>query len=157
MGATEEQMQLLSDAGVTHVSYILILYSVAFILFLCESNLRLAHHLPIYSLNSSVVNILVHIYAVHAWPSSAKYDPRRSISRSTHKSQSHSISFRGNLNGHIRTPSRAQNIRDAEEFELEGLMAASHERGRDGEDGPVDTPISGRELKDLESGDPKPL
>lgn len=35
MGATEEQMQLLSNAGVTHVSYILILYSVAFILFLC--------------------------------------------------------------------------------------------------------------------------
>jgi hypothetical protein len=36
MGATEEQMQLLSDANVTHVSYILILYSVAFILFLCR-------------------------------------------------------------------------------------------------------------------------
>lgn len=36
MGATEEQMQLLSDAGVTHVAYVLILFSVAFILFLCE-------------------------------------------------------------------------------------------------------------------------
>ena len=35
MGATEEQMQLLSDAGVTHVSYILLLYSISFLLFLC--------------------------------------------------------------------------------------------------------------------------
>jgi len=38
MGATEEQMLLLSNAGVTHVSYILILYSIAFLLFLCKSN-----------------------------------------------------------------------------------------------------------------------
>lgn len=38
MGATEEQMQLLSDAGVTHVSYILILYSIAFLMFLCKFN-----------------------------------------------------------------------------------------------------------------------
>ena len=36
MGATEEQMKLLSDAGVSHVSYILILYSIAFVLFLCK-------------------------------------------------------------------------------------------------------------------------
>lgn len=38
MGATEEQMQLLNDAGIMHVSYVLILYSIAFILFLCTSN-----------------------------------------------------------------------------------------------------------------------
>jgi hypothetical protein len=38
MGATEEQMQLLEDAGVTHVAYVLILYSIAFILFLCMSS-----------------------------------------------------------------------------------------------------------------------
>lgn len=36
MGATEEQMELLAAANVTHVSYILILYSIAFILFLCK-------------------------------------------------------------------------------------------------------------------------
>jgi hypothetical protein len=30
-------MKILSDANVTHVSYILLLYSVAFILFLCKS------------------------------------------------------------------------------------------------------------------------
>jgi hypothetical protein len=36
MGATEEQMQALTDANVTHVSYILILYSISFLLFLCK-------------------------------------------------------------------------------------------------------------------------
>lgn len=35
MGATEEQMLLLHNAGITHVSYVLILYSVAFIVYLC--------------------------------------------------------------------------------------------------------------------------
>ena len=49
MGATEEQMQFLSDAGVTHVSYILLLYSISFVLFL-------------------FVNMLLHLYAVHTWP-----------------------------------------------------------------------------------------
>lgn len=37
MGATEEQMALLSDAHVTHVSYVLILYSMSFLLYLCKS------------------------------------------------------------------------------------------------------------------------
>jgi len=36
MGANEEQMLLLSNAGVNHVAYILILYSIAFLLFLCK-------------------------------------------------------------------------------------------------------------------------
>jgi hypothetical protein len=36
MGATEEQMELLSDHNVTHVSYILILFSISFLLFLCK-------------------------------------------------------------------------------------------------------------------------
>lgn len=88
MGATEEQMQLLSDAHVTHVSYILILYSIAFLLFL-------------------FVNMLLHLYAVHAWGQNSKADaeaPR----------------VNGHANGHVRTDSRA---RDAEEFELEGLMS----------------------------------
>jgi hypothetical protein len=35
MGATEEQMQLLDAQGVDHVSYILILYSISFLMFLC--------------------------------------------------------------------------------------------------------------------------
>lgn len=37
MGATEEQMALLAGANVTHVSYILLLYSIAFLLYLCKS------------------------------------------------------------------------------------------------------------------------
>lgn len=36
MGATEEQMIMLSAAGVSHVAYILIIFSIAFLLFLCE-------------------------------------------------------------------------------------------------------------------------
>lgn len=36
MGATEEQMALLASNSVTHVSYILILYSISFLLFLCK-------------------------------------------------------------------------------------------------------------------------
>lgn len=47
-GATEEQMALLSSANVTHVSYILILYSIAFILFLCKySHVRTSQKNPI--------------------------------------------------------------------------------------------------------------
>ena len=34
MGATEEQMTLLAGSGIDHVAYILILYSLAFLLFL---------------------------------------------------------------------------------------------------------------------------
>lgn len=30
-------MQLLHDAEITHVSYVLILFSIAFVLFLCKS------------------------------------------------------------------------------------------------------------------------
>lgn len=47
MGATEEQMQVLSDAHVTHVSYVLILYSIAFLLFLCKP-ICLHSHLCLY-------------------------------------------------------------------------------------------------------------
>ena len=34
MGATEEQMDLVADSGLDHVSYLLILYSLAFLTFL---------------------------------------------------------------------------------------------------------------------------
>lgn len=34
MGATEEQMALVNDSGIDHVAYVLILYSLAFLLFL---------------------------------------------------------------------------------------------------------------------------
>lgn len=90
MGATEEQMQLLTDAGITHVSYILILYSFAFLMFL-------------------LTNMLLHLYAVNSSPPVPPKDieePRRIPS----------------INGHTRNTDSRQ-IRDAEEFELEGLMS----------------------------------
>lgn len=51
MGATEEQMRMLSDAHVTHVSYILILYSLAFLMFLCKPTIPLV---PSFLANSFV-------------------------------------------------------------------------------------------------------
>ncbi|RMZ89194.1 hypothetical protein DV736_g3573, partial [Chaetothyriales sp. CBS 134916] len=63
MSATEEQMQILANNDVTHVSYILILFSVAFLLYL-------------------FVNILLALYASYAWPddetngvATARYGP----------------------------------------------------------------------------------
>jgi len=90
MGATEEQMQLLSDSGVTHVSYVLILYSIAFLLFL-------------------FVNMLIHLYAVHNWGENSKSDAEAPRTN-------------GVANGHVRTADHRA-LRDAEEFELEGLIS----------------------------------
>ncbi|QIW98447.1 hypothetical protein AMS68_003965 [Peltaster fructicola] len=49
MGATEEQMHLLAQNNVTHVSYILILYSISFLLFL-------------------FVLMMIHLYSAYAKP-----------------------------------------------------------------------------------------
>jgi hypothetical protein len=111
MGATEEQMEMLSAHDVTHVSYILILYSVAFMLYL-------------------FVNILLHIYAVHTWPEEADTG-RRSSSRavSTAKRYSSAPGMNGSAhgNGGLKVPKHrptdSQQVRDAEEFELEGLIS----------------------------------
>ncbi|CAI6333278.1 unnamed protein product [Periconia digitata] len=88
MGATEEQMQVLSDAHVTHVSYVLILFSIAFLLFL-------------------FTNMLIHLYAVSTWSSNSKSDDENPH-------------VNGMANGHARADRR---VRDAEEFELEGLIS----------------------------------
>ena len=89
MGATEEQLQLVSDAHITHVSYILVLYSFAFLIFL-------------------FTNMLLHLYAVNAVPAVPPKDVERPprIPR---------------INGH--RPSDSRQIRDAGEFELEGLLS----------------------------------
>ncbi|KAF1915499.1 hypothetical protein BDU57DRAFT_596003 [Ampelomyces quisqualis] len=108
MGATEEQMQILHDASVTHVSYVLILFSVAFLMFL-------------------FVNMLVHLYAVHAWGQASQSDseaPR--INGVTN----------GHANGRIR---RDRRLRDAEEFELAGLDS----------DDESDAPLHDKETKPL--------
>ena len=88
MGATEEQMALLAGAHVTHVAYILLLFSISFLLFL-------------------FVAILLHLYASHVWP----VDRNPVVLPKAN----------GRANGHVRGDS--QRLRDAEEFELEGLMS----------------------------------
>ena len=120
MGATEEQMKLLSDANVTHVSYILILYSIAFLLYL-------------------FVNILLYVYASHVWPDDESNGTRGPY----HSNSSRSLSLAGpsnlrkpstinggvagSANGSVRLPRHrgtdSQQVRDAEEFELEGLIS----------------------------------
>ncbi|KAL3419536.1 integral membrane protein [Phlyctema vagabunda] len=91
MGATEEQMQMISDAGITHVSYILVLYSFAFLIFL-------------------FTNMLLHLYAVNV---QAPAVPLKDVERPERIPR---------MNGHTRG-SDSRQIRDAEEFELEGLMS----------------------------------
>jgi hypothetical protein len=114
LGATEEQMVMLNNAGIMHVSYVLILYSIAFIVFLCKPllSLPLNSNLP---LTSAVVNVLLHIYAVHAWPNS----------ESTDQNGPKYTTLNGNANGHTRSAS--QQIQDAEAFELHGLISDDEE------------------------------
>ncbi|TQB74139.1 hypothetical protein MPDQ_005043 [Monascus purpureus] len=125
MGATEEQIQLLADGHVTHVSYILVLYSMAFVLFL-------------------FANILLHIYAVYAWPESAS----RSSSDEADADGDcpKRLSF-PQTNGHIRTHSEAQQIQDAEAFELQGLI--SDEENETGE--ASETPLGPKKSTDEEN------
>ena len=102
MGATEEQMQMLSDANVTHVAYVLILFSIAFLMFLCKNN----HPIMCTQLLTfeTVANLLIHLYAVHSFEVS--------------KNDAEAPHVNGNANGYARVDRMA---RDAEEFELEGL------------------------------------
>lgn len=86
MGATEEQMAFIASSPMDHVAYILILYSLAFLVFL------FAH-------------VLIHLYDRAAnSPAAAKIA----------------------ANGRARPGDRALDdtqLRDAEEFELDGLVS----------------------------------
>ncbi|KAL8756560.1 MAG: hypothetical protein Q9199_002841 [Rusavskia elegans] len=88
MGATEEQMAMLSEAHVSHVSYILILYSVSFLLYL-------------------FLSMLLNLYASHTWPLTPAHPKHSDLSNGAPIA-----------NGHLD-----RRMRDAEEFELEGLMS----------------------------------
>lgn len=146
MGATEEQMHLLSDLEVTHVSYILILYSIAFLMYL-------------------FVNILLHIYAVATWPDddsngilearaasgslppgqrglSIAGAPGQKLMTGMHSRKPSALTYADSppvgMNGapkfaqHRMPRHRAtdsQQVRDAEEFELEGLMSDDEGEG----------------------------
>ena len=57
MGSNEEQIHLLLSAHVDHVSYVLVLYSLAFVIYFCTD--------PKLSLTNSshtVPNIVIHCY-----------------------------------------------------------------------------------------------
>ncbi|WPH00790.1 Hypothetical protein R9X50_00362000 [Acrodontium crateriforme] len=98
MAATEEQMALMATAEVTHVSYILILYSLAFLLFL-------------------FVLMLVHLYSAYRPP----YTPKP-------RGAGNSVDETPRANGHARVPNATdRQAADAEEFELEGLMSDDEE------------------------------
>lgn len=86
MGATEEQMALVAGSGIDAVAYVLIIYSLAFLLFL-------------------FVNMLISVYDRNA---NAELLAKKSGGN------------RPRLNGHAVADERQ--VRDAEEFELDGLM-----------------------------------
>ncbi|KAI1774339.1 hypothetical protein F4818DRAFT_442491 [Hypoxylon cercidicola] len=96
MGATEEQMAFVASSGMDHVAYILILYSLAFLLFL-------------------FVNALISVYDRNA-PDA----PPKDVANGR---------LGPHMNGNVP-------VRDAQEFELEGLMSEDEEDGvrRPGED-----------------------
>jgi len=112
MGATEEQMALLATLGVSHVAYILVIYSIAFLLFL-------------------FVCMLLQLYANHAWP----IEPRKPLALKKDDGVNGST---GGLNGHARD--RDRRVRDAEEFELEGLMSEDEREGAE----LLESPVVGR-------------
>ncbi|KAK3716803.1 hypothetical protein LTR37_006153 [Vermiconidia calcicola] len=96
MGATEEQMAVLSAAGVTHVSYILLLYSLAFMSFL-------------------FVLMLIHLYSAYAEPNKDKKNMKRG-----HTERPLPALPNGHIGGHSAAERQA---RDVQEFELEALMS----------------------------------
>lgn len=93
MGATEEQMQLVADSGIDHVAYVLILYSLAFLLFL-------------------FTNVLVHLYdrSVNgAGTPKGMNGLNGHVTSGSHRRGVSSVDER--------------RLRDVEEFELDGLMS----------------------------------
>jgi len=75
-----------------------------------------------------VVNILLHIYAVHAWPESTKAQPNDDDIDAEDGARPKP----SRANGHARSPSEAQHIHDAEAFELQGLISDEEEEARAG-------------------------
>ncbi|KAK7955175.1 Integral membrane protein [Apiospora saccharicola] len=103
MGATEEQMDLIENSGMDHVAYILIMYSIAFLIFLFSM-------------------MLINLYDQNANPAA----PTKHLGN-------------GRLGAGSHVP-----VRDAQEFELEGLMSddedAEGNRLLRDEDLPLDSP-----------------
>ena len=112
MSAQEEQMVVAATAHVSHVSFILIMYSFAFLMFL-------------------FVVVLCHLYAGYAWPAA-------DISTAARIKEGGEVVLT-NGNGRVvgaaadgvggLRRSREGGIRGAEEFELEGLMSEDDDEG----------------------------
>lgn len=98
MGATEEQMALVAESSMDHVSYILILYSCAFLMFL-------------------FANMLIHLYDRNMAP----------------KEEVHVYALGGRDD---------EALRDAEEFELDGLVSDGEDEGRVSKEGRAASPGS---------------
>lgn len=96
MGATEEQMALTAGVGIDAVAYVLILYSLAFLLFL-------------------FVMMLINVYDRAANPVSAG-----KTTTAMSRPNGHAV-----VGSHHRT--EEGRLRDAGEFELEGLMTDEEE------------------------------
>ena len=69
------------------------------------------------------MNVLLHIYAVHAWPETA--DPAMENIDQENPSRT-----KPGMNGHARSASEAGHIHDAEAFELQGLISDEEEEAR---------------------------
>lgn len=82
-------MLLVAGAGISHVAYVLVIYSFALLLFL-------------------FTNILINLYASNEPSLALPKDSEQQLRMPR-------------LNGH--RPTESAQIRDAEEFELEGLMS----------------------------------
>lgn len=75
----------------------------------------------------SVVNVLLHIYAVHAWPESANPQSSRNYDEDDQRPKNGQPA----MNGRARSASEAQHIHDAEAFELQGLISDEEGEGRE--------------------------
>ena len=152
MGATEEQMALLAAAHITHVSYILILYSMAFLLYLCMYTIPQPSNLT-----ALVVNILLHLYAVNVPPSGGRKSKGSSSSgRGKHQPLTSDVNpdaepyadtddielqqqdkaggsagANGNIHGRglgvSMTDQERTQVRDAQDFELDALISDDEE------------------------------
>lgn len=111
MGATEEQMALLESKNVTHVSYVLLLYSVAFLLFL-------------------FVCVLLNLYANHAWP----LDPKTKQPIDPASAEG-GLALNGSAHGKLVRSADRQRVADAEEFELTGLISEDEAEDKDAGEG----------------------
>lgn len=102
------------------------------------------------------MNVLLHIYAVHAWPDSAKASRSTENEENEGQGSSHPKAHRSQAsaslsrpNGHVRTPSENQRIQDAEAFELQGLI--SDEEDEDKANGGERHSLGPRRLEDEEN------